>query len=485
MSTSLSSFSQPARSHRRSLHLTTSTLVVAVGVPLLVALAAPRAHTWLSDLRFLLVVVVLPALVVLIPFYRWLLRDEPLLAGWLHGVDPRLALGVMRTDLPPRALPLVTASLIVACLAIFPFVDDPWTYGFRPDERRDWIWSLWLSLWLHGDLAHLTGNLLFLWPMAAALEGRIPRGRLLALYLASGVAANLVSLADDFISSVGASGAISGLTGLFVVRCGFGNVAIGVPALVAPSLAFARVNVPAPLFAGFYFALDLSGALGARDDGTAYWAHVGGYLFGVGAALLLGLHRAAAHEQIERMALAAPDPDDPGRTASALDELLRLQPEHLDARIARARESSRGTPLPGAASDYESAIQLLLHRDREQAARLFVEHHRRHGAPLALADQLALTPALAALGEHDRAAQALAEAARDPDADPALVARALLQEGRLLEALSLPDAARSRYRELLDRYPKSAFAELATARLARLERDNHHASRLAAQAVEE
>lgn len=485
MSTPLPSSSQSAPRPPRTLRLATSTLVVAVGVPLIVALAAPRAHAWLSDLRFLLIAVVLPALVVLVPFYRWLLRDEPLLAGWLRGADPRLALGAMRTDLTPRALPLLAMGLVVGCLVVFPFVDDPWVYGFQPEERRDWIWTIWLSLWLHGDTAHLVGNLLFLWPMAAALEGRIPRGQLLALYLASGLAANLVSLADDYTSTVGASGAISGLTGLFVVRCGFGNVAIGVPALVAPSLAFARVNVAAPLFAGFYFALDLSGALAARDDGIAYWAHVGGYLFGVGAALLLGLHRDAAHEELERHALAAPDPDEPGPTASALDELLRLQPDHVDARVARAREASRCTPLPGASADYEGAIQILLHRDRQQAARLFVEHHRRHGAALKLADQLALTPALAALGEHDRAAQALAEAARDPDADPALVARALLQEGRLLEALSLPDAARSRYQELLGRYPKSASAELATARLARLEGDSHHAPRFAVEAGEE
>lgn len=453
-------------------------LASAVAIPLAAATAAPGAHDALVRVLLLLVGIALPLYLVAGPFYRWLLADAPLLAGWLRGVDPRFAVLAVRTDLATRAQPLATAALALACALGFAAVADPWLYGFRPDAPADWPWTLWLSLFLHGDFEHLIGNLLFLWPMAAALEGRIARGRLVALFVAAGVAGNLASVlgarvgGHAFASAVGASGAIAGLMGLVVVRCGFARVAIGVPLFGAAGLAIGRVRIPAPVWAGLYFALDLSAALAppdAREGGIGYWAHAGGYLFGVGAALALGLHRAAARERLERRALAAPRPDDPGATAAAQDALLAATPDHVEARLARAREGARGFRLPEAAADYAHAIRLLLRTDRRRAAASFVEYHRHYGAPLPLAEQLALTPALAALGEHDRAAQALAAAlARAPDADPALRARTLLQEGRLLETLVLPDAARDRYERLLALDPRCAPAEVAAARLTRL-----------------
>lgn len=449
-------------------------LATAVAIPVAVAMASPHAHDWLVAVVLVLVGTALPVYVLVAPIYRWLFSDDSLAAGFLRNVDPRLAFIALRTDVAPRARPLVSVGLVLACVLGFVAVDDPWLYGFQTDVPADWPWTLWLSLWLHADLAHLVGNLLFLWPMAAALEGRIPRARLVFLFVAAGVAGNAASLlgvyawGDEFSSSIGASGAISGLIGLVVVRCGFARVAIGVPLPGAMGLSPARVRIPVPLWAGLYFAIDLSAALGARANGIGYWAHVGGYLFGVTAALALGLHRAAAREHIERRALADSSPDGSVSADIARDALLTLEPNHVEARIARARETSRGARPEAAASDYIHAIHLLLRTQRKRAATLFVEYHSKYDAPLPLREQLALTPALAALGEHDRAARALADAAHAPDADPALCRRALLQEGRLLEAIPLADAARRRYQDLLIRYPESAEAELATARLARL-----------------
>lgn len=463
----------------------TLALAAAVALPLVAASTSPNAHFGLIALVIGLTGLVLPIYALVAPFYRWLLADEPLLAGLLRNVDPRLALLALRTDLASRAWPLATAGLALACALGFAAFDDPWLYGFRPDAPGDWLWALWLSLFLHADLEHLAGNLLFLWPMAAALEGRIARGRLVALFLAAGIAGNLASIAGarifghEFPVAIGASGAVAGLMGLVVVRCGFARVTFGVPLFGAAGLAIARVPIPAPVWAGLYFALDLSALVtppGLLDDGIGHGAHVGGYLFGVGAALALGLHHAAEGERLERRALAAPHPDDSAAAAAARDALLALAPDHVEVRIERAREGSRGLRSPEAASDYAHAIDLLIRTERHRAAALFVEYHRRYGTPLSLAEQLALTPALAALGEHDRAAQALADAtARAPDADPALRARALFQEGRLLEALALPDAARCRYQQMQARYPESASAELAAARLAHLDGRGSHA----------
>lgn len=459
----------------RSVGSAVPTLAVAVALPLAAA-ASPDASACLDALWLLLLGLVAPLYAALGPVYRWLLADEPLLAGWLRGVDARLALGVLRTDLEPRARPLVASGLVLGCALLFFAVDDPWHYGFRPDQPGDWPFALALSMWLHADGAHLLGNLVFLWPMAAALEGRIPRGRLVALYLASDLAANAASLlgalaqGDGFAASIGASGAVSGLMGLFVVRCGFARVALGVPLPGVAAMPVVRLRIPAPVWAGLYFALDLSAALAPPDvryTGVAHWAHVGGYLFGVAAALALGLHRDAARERLERCALAEPDSDARGATDAALDALLARAPDHLAARLARARAASRGARSPRAAADYAHALRLLLRAGRRrEAARLFVEFEARHHQPLALADQILLTPALAALGEHDRAARCLADAARAPGVDPALHARALLWEGRLLETLALPDAARCRYEALLAAHPVGEPAAIAAARLA-------------------
>ncbi|MCL4686148.1 rhomboid family intramembrane serine protease [Myxococcota bacterium] len=458
----------------RSLGPAVLALAAAVGIPLAVATASPHAHDRIVAIVLLLVGTGFPVYVIVAPVYRWLFSDEPLAAGFLRNVDPRLALIALRTDVAPHARPLVSVGLVLACVLGFVAVDDPWLYGFRPDAPADWLWTLGLSMWLHADLEHLAGNLLFLWPMAAALEGRIARGRLVALFVAAGVAGDAASLiavhawGDEFSSSIGASGAIAGLMGLVVVRCGFARVAIGVPLLGAAGVSAARVRIPAPVWAGLYFAIDLSAAFGAREDHISHWAHIGGYLFGVLAALALRLHRAAAREHLERRALSDPSPDSFVSTHVARDALLALEPNHVESRVARAREASRGARPAAAATDYTHAIRLLLRTQRQRAAALFVEYHRKFDAPLPLPDQLALTPALAALGEHDRAARALADAAHAPDADPALCGRALLQEGRLLEALALSDAARRCYDDLLLRYPESAEAELATARLAML-----------------
>lgn len=151
----------------------------------------------------LLVGGVLPLYAVLAPLYRWLLADQPLVAGWVRGFDPRLALLAFRTDVSARALPLATAGLVLACGLGFAATGDPWLYGFRGDAPGDWVWTLWLSLFLHAVFEHLAGNLLFLVPLAAALEGRLARGRLVALFRGAGVAGNLAPGRDRIRGAAG------------------------------------------------------------------------------------------------------------------------------------------------------------------------------------------------------------------------------------------------------------------------------------------
>ncbi|HVP66816.1 MAG TPA: rhomboid family intramembrane serine protease [Anaeromyxobacteraceae bacterium] len=139
------------------------------------------------------------------------------------------------------------------------------------------------SMFLHGGVLHLAGNMLFLWVFGPAVEDAIGRARFVGFYLASGVAAaiaqTLLSFAagDPFIPMVGASGAIAGVLAAYVVLFPWARVLTVVPIFV-----FIRfMHLPAGFFIGLWFVLQVVNAvLGGGGSGVAFFAHVGGFVFG-------------------------------------------------------------------------------------------------------------------------------------------------------------------------------------------------------------
>ncbi len=195
------------------------------------------------------------------------------------------------TDQHARRTPVATTGIIALTVAAF-LVEM--TVLRRADEataarlesalalsRAHFAW--WQPLtyqFLHdpGSLWHLLGNMLFLWVFGAPVEGRLGRLGFLAFYLAGGAVAGLAHLALNGAPVIGASGAVSAVTGAFIVLCPRARVAM--------LLWFSIIPVPALLVVALYFALDLFGALGARG-GVAHLAHLGGTLFGVGVTAVL------------------------------------------------------------------------------------------------------------------------------------------------------------------------------------------------------
>ena len=134
------------------------------------------------------------------------------------------------------------------------------------------------SLFLHGSLAHLAFNMLFLWTFGNNLEDRWGRTRYLLFYLAAGVAATLafvVTSPSSVIPLIGASGAIAGVMGAYLV--------LFPRARILGLLGIIPLPLPAWVFLGFWFVSQFLGG----SDGVAYAAHVGGFVFGlaVGAAV--------------------------------------------------------------------------------------------------------------------------------------------------------------------------------------------------------
>ena len=147
--------------------------------------------------------------------------------------------------------------------------------------------TLLTSMFLHGGLMHLAGNMLFLWIFGDNLEEEMGHLRYLLFYLASGLGAGLAHIAagpSSAIPTVGASGAIAGVMGGYLLL--FPKARVDV--LVIIVFFFRIFPVPAWIMLGLWFAMQLFMGVGSTTHtggGVAYWAHAGGFV--VGALLTL------------------------------------------------------------------------------------------------------------------------------------------------------------------------------------------------------
>jgi len=146
------------------------------------------------------------------------------------------------------------------------------------------------SMFLHGGWMHLLGNMLFLWVFGGSVEDALGHLQYLIFYFISGVGAAVVHTIFNWgsdVPTVGASGAISGVMGAFIVLFPRAQVATLIPAL----FLFFTIRIPAFLMLGYWFFLQIFSGLvslgvGGQQGGVAWWAHVVGFL--LGAVLVVG-----------------------------------------------------------------------------------------------------------------------------------------------------------------------------------------------------
>lgn len=156
------------------------------------------------------------------------------------------------------------------------------------------------SMFTHGGWMHVIGNLWMLWIFGDNVEDFLGHGRYALFYLLTGIGAGLVHLFtnwDSVVPTVGASGAIAGVMGAYLILYPTARVLTVVPVFIV----LVPLHVPALLFIGLWFVMQfLSGTfslMGAPDGGIAWWAHIGGFVFGVFLLWLLGTGR---HRVTER-----------------------------------------------------------------------------------------------------------------------------------------------------------------------------------------
>ena len=232
----------------------------------------------------------------------------------------------IRDNVPTRIVPYVTYGLVAANILAFiyeadlpPQQLDGFFHLFAVVPREltasfagitvnqpvpEWI-TLITSQFLHGGLLHLGGNMLFLWIFGNNVEDRLGHVKYLIFYLACGVLAALTQWyfsQSSGIPSLGASGAIAGVMGAYILRYPTAEVLTLIPL----GFFFPAVRIPAFYFLGFWFlqqavygvaSLEARTNIGMESGGIAYWAHAGGFLFGAVLGFLFGMLKKEPQDQ--------------------------------------------------------------------------------------------------------------------------------------------------------------------------------------------
>jgi rhomboid family protein len=212
----------------------------------------------------------------------------------------------LKDNVPTRQFPVVTVALIVANTAVWllwekagtgsGFEQTVFDGSFRPCEVQDscqgiglsWPVNVFTSMFMHASWEHILGNMLFLWIFGNNVEDTVGRARFVVFYLVGGIAATAVQFfvtlgygtpADARLPNLGASGAIAAVLGAYFVLVPWGRVLTFV-------LPFFFFEIPAVVFLGLWFVYQL--VLGGYSfvqpeagGGVAFFAHVGGFAFGV------------------------------------------------------------------------------------------------------------------------------------------------------------------------------------------------------------
>jgi membrane associated rhomboid family serine protease len=247
----------------------------------------------------------------------------------------------LKDDIPTRRFPVLTVAIIAICCAVYflferglwdlgqtgnervleygaiPYEvthpgDDcggtvegtiacegqPGVAGSAPDQAAWWI-TIFTSMFMHGSLLHLGGNMLFLWIFGNNIEDSMSRWRFAAFYVLGGLAAlalQIVTDPDSTVPTVGASGAIAAVLGAYAILYPRARVITLIFIIIFVTI----IELPALIVLGFWFLLQLlpafSEPVGEAGGGIAYFAHIGGFLFGL---LVIKLFADRVHDDYE------------------------------------------------------------------------------------------------------------------------------------------------------------------------------------------
>lgn len=214
----------------------------------------------------------------------------------------------LKDNIPSHRRPYVTVALIAACVLVYGWQSSlageaslmaVYAYGFIPAVLfgeaslppevavLPAAATVVTSMFLHGGLMHLAGNMLYLWVFGNNIEDNLGHGRFVVFYVLCGIAAAFAQALPDpssVIPMIGASGAISGVLGAYLVLYPHARVHVIIP------FGFLFLHtIRAGWLLGFWFVFQvLSGVFSSSTGGgVAWWAHVGGFVAGMALILVM------------------------------------------------------------------------------------------------------------------------------------------------------------------------------------------------------
>ena len=213
----------------------------------------------------------------------------------------------LRDTQPSYTFPFVTVAIIALNVLAFlyEFTMDPYEFNFFIAHhgvipaRLQWVDVL-TSIFLHGGWLHLIGNMWFLWIYGDNVEDILGHAQYLAFYLLCGLAATMVHVvfnADSSAPTIGASGAIAGVMGAYVVKFPHSKITT----LVLVVVFITTMEIPAYLILLYWFVIQFFSGVGSMghshlsQGGVAWFAHIGGFLAGVALILVMRTQERFSH----------------------------------------------------------------------------------------------------------------------------------------------------------------------------------------------
>jgi membrane associated rhomboid family serine protease len=364
------------------------------------------------------------------------------------------------SDHRPSRVPVVTWTLLVltTLLSLWLMLADRSAGAGRSTEMlaavglipaRMHPLTLFTYIFFHADPGHLVANLFYLYVFGAGVEEAVGRSRYILLYLAAGavggllqwlVTVTLLSPIEAVRPIVGASAACAGLMGLFAVRYYRARLAFAGLPFRPHVVSVVGLFLLAEIGLGLYALI-----AGDARDGVAHWAHVGGFIFGLGCAQALSLSDAGSRAYLQSDAVQAMDRSVPGAAIKKWQRLLAREPDNPAVHEELARAWLLLGDGDAALQHYfDSLVSYLRRSDRSAASRIFAELHSI-GLPKSAGDKSARVAARSSLA----------------DVLLKLTPEQLFVIGSALEAGEQFDLAIEAYRVVTMRAPNSQEAETA------------------------
>jgi membrane associated rhomboid family serine protease len=188
------------------------------------------------------------------------------------------------TDVRMRHLPFANVGIIVLAVLVYMGIGPAWDSPDNPYVLSGWtVTGIVGHIWMHADPWHLAGNMLFLWVFGNTVCGRVGNFWYPLIYIGLGIVTAVTAMPLPGSRAVGASAAINGIVGMFLVLFPHSRVKF---LWSAPGITGGVVMMPSFYVVAGWFVNDMAGLL-FRSDGIGHGAHVAGLLAGIGLAAIL------------------------------------------------------------------------------------------------------------------------------------------------------------------------------------------------------